>query len=114
MNKTLATPKGTITIHAALPEYAAALRRLRLEALACHPWAFAADADSRAAESVEKWVDRLEKYVAEHQGVICIASANDQMLGMAGLVRGHWRKTRHSGVIWGVFYDELLMAKEIA
>lgn len=103
MNKTLTAPKGLITIRIALPEDAAPLRELRLEALVCHPEAFVADPDSSAAESLEKWVDRIEKNISDQQGVICIASANDQLIGMAGLVRGHWPKTRHSGVIWGVY-----------
>jgi RimJ/RimL family protein N-acetyltransferase len=103
MSNQLTTPKGTITIRPATPDDAALLRALRLEALAHHPKAFAADHASTAAGSVESWVERITAYALENKGVICIASTEKQLIGMTGLVRGHWPKTRHCGTVWGVY-----------
>ena len=47
--------KGDIAIRAAVPDDAALLRALRLEALARHPEAFGTDYASTATESVEVW-----------------------------------------------------------
>jgi hypothetical protein len=55
MNNLCTTSKGSITIRAAVPDDAALLRELRLEALARHLEAFGADYASTAAESVEVW-----------------------------------------------------------
>ena len=103
MSTQLTTSKGVVTIRPAVPEDAALLRELRLEALASHPEAFAADHASTAAGSVELWVERITKYALDNAGVICVASTENQLIGMMGLARGHWPKTRHSGTIWGVY-----------
>jgi RimJ/RimL family protein N-acetyltransferase len=103
MSNLLTTSKGTITIRVAAPDDAARLRELRLEALASHPEAFAADYASTAAESVEAWAGHIAKYASEDTGIICVASAEDQLIGMTGLARGHWPKTQQSGTIWGVY-----------
>lgn len=49
------------------------------------------------------WVERIAEYVLDNKGVICVASTENQLIGMIGLVRGHWPKTRHSGTLWGVY-----------
>lgn len=103
MTQQLTTPQGTITIRPALPEDAAALRILRIEALANTPEAFAADLPAAQAETVERWVERIANNALENSGVICVAASPDRLVGMTGLGRGHWPKTRHSGVIWGVY-----------
>ena len=103
MSNFLTTSKGVITIRAAVPDDAALLRELRLEALARHPEAFGADYASTAAESVEVWVERITKNALDNQGVICVAATANQLIGMIGLVCGHWPKTRRSGTIWGVY-----------
>jgi RimJ/RimL family protein N-acetyltransferase len=103
MSNLLTTSKGAITIRSAVPDDVALLRELRLEALASHPEAFAADYASTAAESVESWVEWAAKNTLDNTGVICVASTENQLIGMIGLVCGHWPKTRHSGTIWGVY-----------
>jgi RimJ/RimL family protein N-acetyltransferase len=99
----LYTAKGSVTIRVAQVEDAALLRALRLEALADAPIAFAADYDRTAAEPVERWVQRINEYDQGNQSVIYVAQAGEQLVGMTGLGRGHWHKTEHGGVIWGVY-----------
>jgi RimJ/RimL family protein N-acetyltransferase len=114
MNDQLTTPKGTITIRPATPDDAALLRALRLEALARHPEAFAADHASTAVGSVESWAERITEYALENKGVICVASMEDQLVGMTGLVRGHWPKTRHGGTMWGVYVQAAWRGMRVA
>lgn len=116
MSHRLSTPKGEFIIRPAVVEDAAALRELRLEALANHPEAFAADYTATAAGSTETWVERITEYARENQGVICVAATfhgeagsdpgESRLVGMLGLFREHWPKTRHSGTIWGVYVKE--------
>jgi ribosomal protein S18 acetylase RimI-like enzyme len=103
MTNLLPTPKAPITIRTAVAEDAASLRELRLEALANHPTAFGADYAAAAADSPAVWVDRIAKYAAEDQGVIAVAAAGGQLIGLMGLYREHWPKTRHGGTLWGVY-----------
>jgi RimJ/RimL family protein N-acetyltransferase len=103
MSTRLDTPKGIVTIRPAEVEDAARLRALRLEALRDKPVAFAADYDRSAAELVERWVERINEYAQGNQSVIYVAEVGEQLVGMTGLGRGHWRKTEHGGVIWGVY-----------
>lgn len=103
MSKRIKTPKGIIAIRSAIPDDAVALRELRLEALANHPEAFAADYASTAAEPVELRVERVANNAIENMGVVCVASAENQLIGMSGLVRGNRPKTCHTGTIWGVY-----------
>jgi len=113
----ISTPRGTVTIRPALSADAAQVRSLRLEALANHPEAFAADYAITQAENDEAWLKRIAEYAQKEQGVICIATVGDQLVGMIGLIRGHWPKTRHNSVIWGVYVQPawrgLLVAKTL-
>lgn len=63
--RSLATPKGMVAIRPAVLDDAAALRELRLEALAGHPEVFAADYAATSAGSAEVWVERIAEYAAE-------------------------------------------------
>ena len=103
MVQLLSTPKGDITIRKATPEDGLLLRELRLEALSMHPEAFAADVAMTEAEGADVWAERIADYARNESTVICIADYIGQLIGMAGLGRGHWPKTRHSGVLWGVY-----------
>ena len=103
MSARLPTPHGYITIRPAQVADAARLRLLRLEALKDAPVAFAADYDRTEAETVDRWVQRINEYVQGNQSVIYVAEAGEQLIGMTGLGRGHWKKTEHGGVIWGVY-----------
>lgn len=104
MGSLLTTSRGAVTIRIAVPDDAVSLRALRLEALASHPEVFAADYAAVAAESVERWVERIAGYAQDNEGTMSVASAGDSLIGMMGLVRGHWPKTRHCGTLWGGLY----------
>jgi RimJ/RimL family protein N-acetyltransferase len=103
MSKELTTTRGTITIREAVPEDAEVLFALRLEALSSQPEAFAADYARTEGEGAGSWAQLVADNVAENRGVIFVAGAEGRLAGMTGLVRGHWPKTRHSGIIWGVY-----------
>jgi RimJ/RimL family protein N-acetyltransferase len=103
MTPLLTTPKGLISFRIATTVDAAMLLELRLEALSLYPEAFAADTAMTAADGAEAWVSRITVYTDTLSGAISIALAGDELVGMAGIVRGHWPKTRHSGTLWGVY-----------
>jgi RimJ/RimL family protein N-acetyltransferase len=103
MGEQLNTPHGPVTVRLAEAGDAARLRALRLEALADAPSAFAADFDRSEAEPLSFWIQRINERAQGNQSVICLAEAGEGLVGMTGLVRGHWRKTEHGGVIWGVY-----------
>jgi ribosomal protein S18 acetylase RimI-like enzyme len=103
MSSQLTTIKGPVTIRPAVPDDAALLRELRLEALASHPEAFASDPVSVATEGIGVWSERIARYASRNEGVICVASAQDQFIGMMGLFCGNRPKTRHGGTIYGAY-----------
>jgi GNAT superfamily N-acetyltransferase len=103
MTSHLITPRGEITIQDATIEDAASLLALRLEALAMHPEAFAADVGKTAADGEEAWLVCIAEYAESHSGAIIIAREGKLLIGMSGIVRGHWPKTQHSGNLWGVY-----------
>ncbi len=105
MSNVLTTSKGIVTVRPAVPEDSALLYELRLEALDTHPEVFAADYDSTAAESAEAWSQLIAKNALSNSGAVCVAAAQDRLIGMTGLVRGHWPKTRHAGTLWGVYVN---------
>jgi RimJ/RimL family protein N-acetyltransferase len=106
MSLIFSTKKGDIAIRMADPGDAAPVRKLRLEALTLHPEAFAADVDLTAAEGTDKWADRLAGYAATNSSAISIATAGEVLVGMAGIGRGHWPKTRHLATLWGVYVNQ--------
>jgi len=97
------TPKGDISIRFANPEDSAALLDLRLESLSMHPEAFAADIDLTVADGTGGWAKLITDYAQNNSGVVSIACTGAELIGMAGITRGHWPKTRHFGVLWGVY-----------
>jgi ribosomal protein S18 acetylase RimI-like enzyme len=103
MGKILKTPKGEVAIYQAEPSEAGAVRELRLEALSRHPEVFGADYASSAEEGVAAWEQRIHNYESDRSGLICLASANRQLVGMSGLFRGRSTKMQHTGNIWGVY-----------
>jgi RimJ/RimL family protein N-acetyltransferase len=103
MAEQLITPKGTISIRPALRDDADALHALRVEALGAQPEAFAADLAAAQNDPVDLWTERITDYALNNYGVISVAWVEERLVGMTGLARGHWPKTRHSGSIWGVY-----------
>lgn len=103
MSEQVNTPHGPVTIRLAEAGDAVRLRALRLEALADAPVAFAADYDRTEAEPLSFWIGRINERAQGNQSAICVAEAGEALVGMTGLVRGHWQKTGHGGIIWGVY-----------
>jgi ribosomal protein S18 acetylase RimI-like enzyme len=103
MTNHLSTPKGEVNIRIATIEDATSLLALRLEALSMHPEAFAADVEKTAAGGEKAWAELITEYANTKSGAIVIARAGDELIGMSGIVRGHWPKTKHSGSLWGVY-----------
>ncbi len=97
------TPKGMVVIRPAGPQDAARVRALRLEALKTDPVAFSADLSVDEARTAEWYVERFQEYEHDQSGLIVVAEAGDELVGMAGLARGNRPKTRHTGMIWGVY-----------
>lgn len=113
MDPPISTPNGNITIRIATPADADALLDLRLEALSLHPEAFAADVEKTATAGAQAWIDRINEYAADQSGAMFIACAGDKVIGMTGIVRGHWPKTRHFGSIYGVYVNPDWRGKRI-
>ncbi len=105
MNKHLSTAKGEVSIRTAEPDDAAKLFELRLEALTAHPEAFAADVEMTRARGVEAWTYQLTQDARDQTGVIVVASAENRFVGMSGIGRGHWPKTQHGAIVWGVYVN---------
>ena len=114
MESLMNTPSGPVTVRVAQVEDAACLRTLRLEALLDAPVAFAADYERTAAEPPERWVQRTNEHAQGKQSVIYVAEAEGALIGMTGLGRGHWQKTEHGGVIWGVYVQPAWRGMHIA
>lgn len=114
MTTQLNTLHGLVTIRQTEVADAARLRTLRLEALADAPIAFSADYDRSEAEPVERWERRINEANQSQQSVIYVAEADGELIGMTGLGRGHWQKTEHGGVIWGVYVQPAWRGLHIA
>ncbi len=105
MTHHIASPKGEIIIRSAKPKDASRLFELRIEALKAHPEAFAADVKMTEAGGAEAWVDQLKRDAKEQTGIIFIACVGDNLVGMSGVGRGHWPKTQHGAIVWGVYVN---------
>jgi RimJ/RimL family protein N-acetyltransferase len=103
MAQSFTTPNGDISIGLANLEDSAALLDLRLESLSMQPEAFAADIEMTTAGGLEAWVKIITENKENQSGTICIACRDAELIGMAGITRGHWPKTRHFGTLWGVY-----------
>jgi RimJ/RimL family protein N-acetyltransferase len=114
MEQFFPTPKSDVIIRQALSEDADALLDLRLEALSRHPEAFAADIDLTVADGTQGWVKQITENAQNHSGVVSIACHGDGLVGMAGIARGHWPKTRHFGTLWGVYVKSMWRGFHIA
>ncbi|HEX9839084.1 MAG TPA: GNAT family N-acetyltransferase [Anaerolineales bacterium] len=104
MNRSIATPRGSVTIRHANPADATTFRELRLEALQDSPIAFSADYQQNLDQPAKYWEDRLTMeadeasiFLAEHEG---------KLIGKTGIARGGSLKTRHSAWIWGVYVTQ--------
>lgn len=103
MDITMATPRGTITLRPAVEEDIAPLRDLRLEALRTHPTMFSADFTTHFDQPMPFWTEWMQQRTSARAGIIQVAGAEQNLVGMSGLHRQDAPKTRHSGTIWGVY-----------
>ncbi len=114
MTRTVSTSKGSITIRSANQSDAEALFELRLEALAAHPEAFAADVEITRGRGVDAWKKLIIQDANDQSGTIIIATVGDEFIGMTGIGRGHWPKTQHTAIIWGVYVNHKWRGLRIA
>ena len=78
-------------------EDAEAFRALRLAALRQDPDAFGSTYQSEAADSLQRFRERLA------DGRVHGAFRHGALLGMAGYARLDWPKSRHKASLWGLY-----------
>ena len=76
---------------------ASAFREIRSEGLRLHPDAFGASFAEEQSQALERFADRLEN------GHVMAAVADDAIAGVVGLACSRAEKTRHIGLIWGLY-----------
>jgi GNAT superfamily N-acetyltransferase len=101
MNRSIITPRGSLTIRDATPADAMPFRELRLEALQDSPIAFSADYQQNLNHPAKYWEDRLT--MEEDEANIFLAEHEGKLIGMTGIARGSSPKTRHGAWIWGIY-----------
>ena len=76
---------------------ASTFREIRSEGLRLHPDAFGASFAEEQSQPLERVADRLEN------GHVMAAVAHDVIAGVVGLACSRADKTRHIGLIWGLY-----------
>jgi ribosomal protein S18 acetylase RimI-like enzyme len=79
------------------PEEAAAFRVIRVEALATNPEAFETTLEKQAAEPLSRFADTLKS------AAVFGAFRHSEIVGMAGFFVHRGQRTRHKGVLWGMY-----------
>lgn len=113
MPAALATINGEVVLRAAHVEDVEAFRELRLEALRAHPEAFGADYATELARPLTYWTETLER-AAGDTAVIILATHQQALIGMMGMLRGFSVKTQHGSLIWGVYVRSVWRGHHIA
>ncbi len=108
------TAISTLVIRPAVAEDAKPLYELRLEALANHPDAFASDYATTAAQSANLWSQHIADNALDDKGIIYVAVAEEQLIGMARIGRGDRPKTRHTAIISGVYVRPAWRGRRVA
>lgn len=93
-----------------------AYRELRLEALRLHPEAFGSDYETCLAWPEERWRERVEQGAGGEHGITYVAEAaqNGSLVGMTGVFREDAVKTRHAGLIVGVYVQKAGRGRGVA
>jgi RimJ/RimL family protein N-acetyltransferase len=101
----LDTPRGQLVLRPGQAEDAAAYRELRLEALVRHPEAYSGSYEASQAMTLEEWAGRLAfRASGENSGIIYFAvDEQGNLTGMSGIHLGSSSKTRHGGMVFGVY-----------
>lgn len=76
---------------------ASAFQALRLRALTLHPEAFGSSYEEEVSRSSDATARALE------DGFVAGCESNGDLMGIAGLHRNGALKTKHRGVVWGMF-----------
>jgi ribosomal protein S18 acetylase RimI-like enzyme len=79
------------------PSDVAGFRSIRLEALRNAPEAFGSTFERESSESLQYFVDRLER------NVVFGGFFGDSLAGVAGFYRQEGIKMSHKGVLWGMY-----------
>ena len=98
--KQLETRRGLIIIREATLMDIEKFRGLRLDALQESPLAFPGDYSTYVTRPNSFWEGRLKSH---ETGTIFFAEHESHLIGMTGIRRGEWPKTKHSAEIWGVY-----------
>ena len=101
--RSVATPRGTVTIRPGTEQDAPAYRDLRLEALHNHPEAFSSDYETGLAKPMSYWTDRL-RFDKPGDGVMLyFAVHGGQLIGMCGITHTDAPKQKHSAYIVSMY-----------
>jgi RimJ/RimL family protein N-acetyltransferase len=96
------------------PGDAAALRDLRLEALARHPLAFTADLAEAQARTMDAWSEQVERSTGDGEALILLAEAPGcGLAGMAGVYTPPQPKLAHLGTVWGVYVRQAFRGRGV-
>ena len=91
---------SSILIRKIMLEEAAQLRDLRLASLQDTPDAFASSFEEEQYWTAEFYAERQR---AQPDNFIVGAFDGEHLVGMAGFFRERFRKTRHVGIVWGMY-----------
>jgi RimJ/RimL family protein N-acetyltransferase len=89
-----------------------ALIALRLEALHSSPTAFGADYAQTKDQPQSYWLNRF--MVEVNEGLVVVAEAGDELVGVAGISRRMSPKAMHAASIWGVYVRPAWRGQRIA
>ena len=89
-----------MNIQTLTPANVEAYQVLRLRALRDHPEAFGSAYEDEAVMALEKVAERL---VSAPERFTLGAWQEESLVGMAGFSRNLGRKTRHRGMVWGMY-----------
>ncbi len=103
MERSIETGHGTIILRPAKAEDAPAYRELRLGALRIHPEAFAADYQTNLAKPMSYWIERMQVERADSTVLTYLAFHEDRLIGTSTVTHEKSPKTRHSGMVVGVY-----------
>lgn len=99
-----------VTVRQLRAEDADRVRALRLQGLTSAPTAFGASYEQDAALTQAAWQARLET----GSSAIFGAFSGEAMVGIAGFHPQSGSKSRHRGLLWGVFVDEAHRGRGLA